>query len=415
MLRSDPGNDKTFVLFNTLGDPVACGELEEQSTAWATTWVKTLSTLPMGAQDLQGSVVVHTTATGNGYGVLAVTGTYLDKLQCNLTLPSAAAGKECGIRIHGGAACATPEERGQFYYNWRKVRYSPKFDNGSHWMSEAGLPAKPMATTQRTGVTGFYVPNVGGAVGGRPLVIHDRAGVEVACGILGPAAPPIIDIIAEQMKLQKESNFKVGITTYCVLAFLALSVIGIVAAKITQAECQKCEDKKRKAARAKKARQPKLEQESTAPPRSNQASSAAAAAAVKEEEDALPLEGGVSNGMDVAPGDYGEERHVGLGAGHASHHLIPLSLHASDGGGPGSMAQQREVEMYHQRAAVQAQEAPHVRAAFPVAGFVGGDDTATAGARGDEEAGFAGRGAAKEGSSKRNSMKLNPSGLHIAL
>ena len=401
---SSPGSGRTFVLFTKDGTPSACGTMVEQSVAYATSWSVGLPlTDPNGivqpATDLQGEAIIHTTDTGNGYGVLAISGAYMGRLGCNVSVPEYEVEK-CGLGIYSGDSCNSLADQGSAFYSWRKVRYSPSRSpyitatgvlyNESAWESPKGLPSSDVDTP--TGIVGFYVPNVGGSVRGKPLIINDVTGQRAACGILKDAMPPTFDVVKERMKQQKVANMQVGITTYVVFAGLIIAVLGAIAAKIIQAQCDKCANARRAAARAKAARRPKMNEKPPSPRHKT-----GGKPKPKPKADAEPVEAaatdpeaGATNAHDErekwfeketndGSHDEGEAgtQHIGLGAGVAVHTLRapgrPIAQLEQQ------QAMQMQVEMYQRMLAEQAVGRGSMGGQFPVAGFQPGTVPSPAG------------------------------------
>jgi hypothetical protein len=382
IIMSSPGSGRTFVMFAKDGTPSACGQLAEKTEAYAASWSAGLPlTDPNGivqsATDLQGEAIIHTTETGNGYGVLAIAGGFMHDLGCNTSVPEFEVEK-CGLGIYSGDSCETEADQGTLFYSWRKVRYSPTRSpyttatgvlyNESSWESPKGLPSSIVDAP--AAVVGFYVPNVGGSVLGRPLIINDVTGQRAACGILTDAQPAAYDEVSERLKLQKVANVTVGITTYVVFAGLVLAVLAAIGAKLIQAQCDKCANARRAAARAKAARRPKMDEKPASPRNKSKEkpqpkADVVEAAAADPEAGAAPadakwFESELRGGEVDAAGEAGTQ-HIGLGPGVAASHLrAPVQS---------NHAMQMQVEMYQRMLAAQAMGQASPGGQFPVAGF----------------------------------------------
>jgi len=175
---------RTMVVHDITGARVACALLQGTQIAGMPLFVESFSKYPgyTGSLSIAGSVAVEQIGTGaEASQVLAFSLTGVDPA-CSVAdssgarrLRGAASGSvpnACGIHVHEGSNCSDADTVGGHFYNSAIIAEDP-------WTTITYNSPDGVAT----GITESVVTGVTSSqVLGRTLVVHDSAGVRIACG-----------------------------------------------------------------------------------------------------------------------------------------------------------------------------------------------------------------------------------------
>lgn len=186
---------KPFIVHNNGGNRVACGLL---SYLPMMTYAANISQI--GTFGVSGHVTVF--LTGNGLiGVGSLSG-----LESNLLTTDCTATNACGTHIHDGTACTDATTRGSHYFEgtdpWGAIKHMNTSSAGDASFS-------------------FKLRTSAKSIDGKPFVVHNKEGTQVACGILSHVVAHSAQLMPLTASDGYPSNVTGGVTVYTTPSLIA--------------------------------------------------------------------------------------------------------------------------------------------------------------------------------------------------
>lgn len=174
------------VIHNKAGVRVGIGQIEQLHHMLL---VARITDYPTTSNDLSVRGTIAVSSHHHGKDSLTIHGT-LSGLEPNAKLGNEA--NSCGVHIHAGATCQ--EAKGHFYNNaqtvdpWKSSQFSYKSSEGNIGSNGDGTAIVDLEITSAQLGTALH------KVAGLTLVIHDKSGARVGCGVLVPSTGHVVRI-----------------------------------------------------------------------------------------------------------------------------------------------------------------------------------------------------------------------------